>query len=111
MNYSRQPNPLNAKVAWPLLELGDFSNLRPEYFNLPERGRTFKSRFGFHSWADAKAFFEIAFPEYSTNKKQKTLLQPFFQFLAALWRMKAYKSVEELASFFGLTRWKMIRNI
>ena len=63
LRYDSQPNPLNPAVAWPLLELGDFSNMRPEYFNLPERGRLFKSRFCFKCWADARAFFDISFSE------------------------------------------------
>lgn len=98
---------MNPSQAWPLLKQVDFSNLRPAFFKLPERGRLFKMRFGFASWDDAMASFNIAFPELQ-RRKHKSLLQSFFQFLAALWRMRTYTSVEELAAYFGVTRWKMV---
>ena len=106
--YVPQPNPHNTAQAWPILEEGGFANLRPEYFQLPEQQRLFKQRFGFACWEDAEVFFNTSFPTIA-RKRGKAILSPFFQFLAALWRMKAAPSVEELACYFGVTRWKMVR--
>ena len=106
--YDPKPNDRNPVVAWLIMELGGFSNLKPEYFDLPERGRllVFKQRFGFDSWADAMDFYEIAFKDIEP-KTARCILHPRFQYLAALWRMKTYMQLDELATFFGVTRQTM----
>ena len=108
LQYNPLANPLNPRVAWPLLEQGTFANLQPSFFRLPERERLFKSRFGFDNWDDAEAFFNISFRELSLKKNHKSLLHPFFQYMAALWRMKTGVGLEELAAYFGVTRWKIV---
>ena len=110
LRYEKQPNDLNPAVGWPLLELGGFENMKPSYFELPERRRLFSMRFGFASWDDAMPFYDIAFARLEP-KYVKTVLHPKFQYLAALWRMRTYITIEELATYFGITRQRMVSSL
>ena len=109
LEYSADANPLNPARAWPLREQLCFANLRPEYFALPERSRLFKKMFGFDSWDEAMKVYEMVYRWVErtdgvrrAREERQAALHPRFQFLAALWRMRGYKDIDELASFFGL---------
>ena len=105
--YSPQPNPLNPKRSWPLREQLSFANLRPEYFELPDRSGLFKKLFGFDCWEDAMLVYERIYAwdvDACARRKREegAVLHPRFQYLAALWRMRQHKDRDELASFFGV---------
>ena len=107
--YSTQPNPLNPKRSWPIRERLTFENLRPEYFELPDRAGLFRKLFGFECWEDAMLVYEQIYvwdvAAGARRKKEATaVLHPRFQFLAALWRMRRHKDQAELASFFGVRK-------
>ena len=110
LEYSPTPNPYNPRRAWPLREPLTFANLRPEYFELPENARVFKKLFGFKTWDLAMVVFErverwdpaTGGPARSAVRPDRALLAPRFQYLAALWRMRQRKDLDELARFFGV---------
>jgi hypothetical protein len=107
--YSPQPNPLNPVRTWPLRETFCFANLRPEYFELPDRARLFSKLFGFNCWDDAMLVYERMYvwdadAARRRKKEEASVLHPRFQFLAALWRMRQHADVDALASFFGVRR-------
>ena len=107
LSYSPSPNPLNPPRSWPLREQLTFANLRPEYFQLPERTHLFKKLFGFDDWESAMVVFErvYAWDEQARTRRKReeaAILHPRFQYLAALWRMRCRKGRDELASFFGV---------
>ena len=107
LEYSPQPNPLNPKRSWPIREQLTFANLRPEYFDLPDRKRLFRRLFGFDTWQGAMVVFEAVYewdPHGSVARKREeaAILHPRFQYLAALWRMRQYKDMGELAAIFGV---------
>ena len=114
LSYDTQPNKLNPLSAWPIREQLTFANLRPEYFELPEhksRG-LFRSMFGFPTWEGAMVVFEdiYAWDEHARRarkREEKAILAPRFQYLAALWRMRAHKNMVELAAFFGVSEQNM----
>ena len=58
LSYSREPNPLNPARTWPIREQLTFANLRPEYFQLPDREGLFSKLFGFDDWDTAMLVFE-----------------------------------------------------
>ncbi len=106
LEYDPQPNPLNPVTAWTVRVCLSFANLRPNYFGLPGRGRLFKSMFGFDSWELAMAFMQAAF-EAEHDGSSRAVLHPRFQYLAALWRMRANESPPLLAAFFGVSEQRM----
>ena len=106
LEYDPQPNPLNPVTAWTVRVCLSFANLRPNYFGLPGRGRLLKSMFGFDSWELAMAFMQAAF-EAEHDGSSRAVLHPRFQYLAALWRMRANESPPLLAAFFGVSEQRM----
>lgn len=105
--YSAEPNPLQRKRAWPLREQLTFANLRPEYFQLPDRCKLFKKLFGFECWEDAMVVYEQIYEwdsdAHARRKREAAaIIHPRFQYLAALWRMRQHKDCDELAAFFGV---------
>ena len=105
--YSEQPNSLNPIRAWPLRETLSFANLRPEFFELPERASLFKKLFGFDDWASAMLVYEALYtwdPAVAAKRKREetAILHPRFQYLAALLRMRQHEDVEWLAAYFGV---------
>ena len=108
--YDPQPNYLNPVVGWPIMELGSFANMVPNYFKLPQRINLFPCRFGFKTMEAAMEVYDSV----------EALMGPFsgrpiihhrFQFLAALWRMKQYLPLEELAAQFGVNKNTMVHNL
>ena len=101
LEYVEQPNKLNPVTAWPIRVCLSFANLTPAYFGLPGRGRLFKNMFGFGTFELAMAFMRAAF-EAEHDGTSRAVLHPRFQYLAALWRMRANESPALLAAFFGI---------